>query len=146
GQHSMDPHPNLTPEVIRGIGWLYVILFGMNVYWTLRAVRLKKSIGEISFWAMYSTMLGIIGTAQVTTRGVHTSEHFLIHLPLFVKSSIDALARAEFYFILSIALFAAVVWFREQLVKPTVAWIILNLMVLFMALSMTDYDFRQIVG
>jgi hypothetical protein len=142
----MDPHPNLTPEVIRGIGWLYVILFAMNVYWTFRAGRLKKSIGEISLWAMYSTMLGLIAIAQVTTRGTHTSEHFQIHLPLFVKNSIDALARAEFYFILSIALFAAVVWFREQLVKPTVAWIILNLMVLFMALSMTDYDFRQIVG
>ena len=23
----MNPHPNLTPEVIRGIGWLYVLLF-----------------------------------------------------------------------------------------------------------------------
>ena len=47
---------------------------------------------------------------------------------------------------MSIALFAAVVWLREQLVKPTVAWMILNGMILFMTLSMTDYDFRQIVG
>src|SRR5579872_5373291 len=128
----MDPHPNLTPDVIRGIGWLYLILFGMNVCWTFRLVRLKKSVTEISLWALYATMVGLVGLAQVTTRGVHTSEHFQIHLPLFIKSSIDALARAEYYFILSIALFAAVIWFRRQLVKPTVAWIILNLMVLFM--------------
>src|SRR5262249_6421147 len=118
----------------------------MNVFWTFRAARLKKSVGEISLWSFYSAMLAMIGFTHVTTRGTDTSEHFQIHLPLFIKNSIDALARAEFYFILSIALFAAVVWFREKLVRPTVAWIILNLMVLFMALSMTDYDFRQIVG
>ena len=35
---------------------------------------------------------------------------------------------------------------REFLVKPTVGWAILNAAILFMALSMTDYDFRQIVG
>ena len=32
----MNPHPDLTPEVIRGIGWLYLLLFAMNVFWTLR--------------------------------------------------------------------------------------------------------------
>jgi hypothetical protein len=140
----MNPHPNLTPDVIRGIGWLYVILFAMNVFWTVRAVKRHESVGAVASWAMYTVMLLMIGVVHITKGS--GAEQFIIVLPAWIKSKIDAAARAEVYFALSIALFAGVIWFREQLVKPTVAWLILNGMVLFMALSMTDYDFRQIVG
>jgi hypothetical protein len=140
----MNPHPDLTPEVIRGIGWLYLLLCGMNIFWTFRSAKRGADLGVVAGWALYTIMLFAIGVAHVTkTAG---AEKFLIHLPLAFKDEIDSLAGPVKYFFLSIGLFAAVVWFREQLVKPTVAWIILNGMILFMALSMTDYDFRQIVG
>src|SRR5579872_1250006 len=140
----MNPHPDLTSEVIRGIGWLYLLLFAMNFFWTVRAIKLRHELGEVSAWAVYSTMLAVIGFAHVT--GGSGADHFLIRMPRALKSLIDAGAKPEIYFALSIALFAAVVFLREQLVKPTVAWLILNGMILFMALSMTDFDFRQIVG
>ncbi len=140
----MNPHPNLTPEVIRGIGWLYVILFAMNVFWTVRAARRHESVGAIAGWAIYTALLGMIGIAHITKAA--GADQFIIVMPAWIKSKIDAAAKAEVYFALSIGLFAAVVWFREQLIKPTVSWLILNGMILFMALSMTDYDFRQIVG
>jgi hypothetical protein len=140
----MNPHPNLTPEVIRGIGWLYLILFAMNIFWTVRAARRHESVGSIAAWSMYTVMLGLIGVAHVTKAA--GADQFIIVMPAWLKSKVDAAARAEVYFALSIALFAAVVWFREQLIKPTVSWLILNGMIIFMALSMTDYDFRQIVG
>jgi len=35
---------------------------------------------------------------------------------------------------------------RRWWTRPVVAWILLNLSMLFLAVSMTDYDFRQIVG
>ncbi len=140
----MNPHPDLTSEVIRGIGWLYILLFAMNVFWTVRALKLHHNIGEVGAWAVYSAMLAMIGFAHVT--GGAEPNHFLIRMPLFLKTIIDAGAKPEIYFALSIALFAAVVWLREQLVKPTVAWLILNGMILFMTLSLTDFDFRQIVG
>jgi hypothetical protein len=50
------------------------------------------------------------------------------------------------FFALSVGLFAVFILFRETLVKPTVGWLLLNAALLFLALSMTDYDFRQIVG
>src|SRR5436190_9521831 len=140
----MDPHPDLTSGVIRGIGWLYLILCAMNVFWTVRAVKLHHSIGQVAAWAVYSAMLAMIGIAHVT--GGAEPNHFLIRMPLFFKTIVDAGAKPQVYFTLSIALFAAVVWLREQLVKPTVAWLILNGMILFLTLSMSDYDFRQIVG
>ncbi len=89
-------------------------------------------------------MLALIGFAHVTVRA--EADHFLIRMPAFFKAIVDSGAKPEVYFALSIALFAAVVWLREQLVKPTVAWLILNGMILFLTLSMSDYDFRQIVG
>lgn len=140
----MNPHPDLTPAVIRGIGWLYLLLFAMNVFWTWRSLKRGDSLGVTAAWALYSAMLAMIGVAHVT-KGAG-ADQFLIRLPLAFKDEIDSLAGPVKYFFLSISLFAAVVWFREQLVKPTVSWIVLNLMILFMALSMTDYDFRQIVG
>jgi hypothetical protein len=140
----MNPHPDLTSEVVRGIGWLYLLLFTMNAFWTALAFKKKASLGTVGAWAIYTSLLGMVGIAHVT--GGAQPEHFLIRMPDWFKSVIDAGAKPEIYFSLSLVLFCAVIWFREELVKPTVAWIILNGMILFMALSMTDYDFRQIVG
>ena len=140
----MDPHPDLTPQVIRGIGWLYLLLFAMNAFWTVRTLRLKQSMTVVAGWAIYTALLGMVGIAHVT--GGAEPEKFLIRMPEWFKAIVDSGAKPEIYFSLSITLFIAVIWFREKLVKPTVAWVILNGMVLFMTLSMTDYDFRQIVG
>ena len=140
----MDAHPDLTSEVIRGIGWLYLLLFAMNVFWTFRVIKRHHSLAEVAAWAVYSAVLAMIGLAHVT--GGAEPHHFLIRMPLVFKSNVDDYAKPEIYFGLSIALFAGVVFLREQLVKPTVAWLILNGMILFMTLSLSDYDFRQIVG
>ena len=110
----MNPHPDLTPEVIRGIGWLYLLMFAMNAFWTLRSAQRKVSIGQIAAWAMFTALLGMVGIAHVT--GGAEPDRFLIRMPEFVKSIVDAGAKPGIYFTLSIALFAAVVWFREQLV------------------------------
>jgi hypothetical protein len=64
----------------------------------------------------------------------------------FFKSAINSLSGPVTFFGLSVGLFAAMIAFREVLVKPTVGWVLLNVAILFLALSMTDYDFRQIVG
>src|SRR5579863_5091162 len=141
---TLTPHPDLTAEVIRGIGWLYLLLCAMNVFWTAKELKRHDNLGVAAAWALYTIMLALIGFAHVTVTA--EPHHFLIRMPAFFKTLVDAGAKPEIYFTLSIALFAAVVWLREQLVKPTIAWLILNGMVLFMTLSMSDYDFRQIVG
>jgi Cytochrome b(C-terminal)/b6/petD len=137
-------HPDLTPEVVRGIGWLYLLMFVMNMFWTVRTVRRKESLGVVAGWAIVSALLGMVGIAHLTTAA--QPDHFMIRMPVWFKSIVDAGANPAIYFACSLGLFVVVIWLREQLVKPTVAWVILNLMILFMSLSMTDYDFRQIVG
>ena len=46
---------------------------------------------------------------------------------------------------MSIALFIAMIVLRKIWIRPWVSWLLLNGMILFLGLSMTDFDFRQIV-
>jgi hypothetical protein len=155
----LEPHPNLTLDVIHGLGWIYIILAVMNYAWAVHVFRKGTHFrtrlgGALSYpqdvpsaapWAVYATLLFLVGIGHLVTNS--DPEHFLIILPDWVKSPIDAFVASPVrYFCLSIVGFGVAVAVRKWLVKPTIAWILLNLMLLFMALSLTDYDFRQIVG
>jgi hypothetical protein len=151
---SLDPHPDLTTGVIRGLGWLYLLMFFMNVGWTVRSYKQDgyfesflgfPHIPKAAVWATVSAFLFLLAATHLMTRS--NPEEFLFRLPESFKTGVDwIIGNPIRYFALSIILFFAVVWFREFLVRPTVGWVLFNLSVLFLALSMTDYDFRQIVG
>jgi hypothetical protein len=153
-----DPHPDLTPGVIVALGWMYMILAAMNTVW---AVRVYKQGGHFRFggqeipsttpWAVYSIMLYLVALAHIVVRS--DPSEFLIRMPEWVKATGNWLADPRIYFALTVVGFLVFVLvmvytkkLRLWLVKPTVAWVFLNISLLFMALSMTDYDFRQIVG
>lgn len=150
----MNPHPDLTISVIHGLGWLYMLLFLLNAGWTLRSFKQGgyyedlfgfEHLPRAFTWAAYSAILLLLSAAHLTYSG--PPEDFLIKLPLGIKNSIDAvIANPISYFVLSIALFGAMVIWRKWWVRPTVAWVLFNVSTLFLAISMTDYDFRQIVG
>lgn len=147
----LEHHPDLTPAVIFGLGWVYLLLFLMNMVWTSRSYSVDghckfagQDVPVASFWALYSAMLLMVSIAHLT--GYDTPKLFLLKMPDFVKTAFNAASNPVTFFALSTILFIAVIWFREFLVKPTVGWILLNVACLYLALSMTDYDFRQIVG
>jgi hypothetical protein len=158
----METHPDLTSDVVFGLGWLYFLLFLMNVGWALRTYKRGQEnyvfgkladliagskgshIPSAAVWASYSVIFLLMALAHFT--GYDNPESFPIRMPGFAKRWIDYWMLPEVYFGASIGLFALVVIFRKQLIKPTVAWVILNISVVFLGLSMTDWDFRQIVG
>ena len=151
----LEPHPNLTESVIWGLGWIYLLLALANAGWTVRSFRkdghcpiTEKLTGQhipvAAFWAFYSGLLAVVAVAHFT--GYGNPESFLLRLPESFKAQVDRFSNPIVFFGLSISLFAGVVLLREWLVKPTVGWVLLNCGLLFLALSMTDYDFRQIVG
>lgn len=156
----LDPHPQFTSDVIYGLGWFYLVVFLMNVCWTLRSVKAdghfrtpellgNQDVPVAGIWAIYSGVLMMVALAHLLYGGDPAS--FLIYLPEFVKEFADGqIGDAKWgpilFFSGSIFLFVTVVLLREWLVKPTVAWVILNVSMVSLALSMTDYDFRQIVG
>jgi hypothetical protein len=150
----MNPHPDLTISVIHGLGWLYLLLFFANFGWTLRIYRegghFQRLFGiehmpKSAIWAVYSILLLILAIVHLTFNS--NAESFTLRLPVFFKDFVDGIiANPVSYFCLSIALFGAMIWLRNWWTRPTVAWILFNLSTLFLAVSMTDYDFRQIVG
>ncbi|MEZ6062888.1 MAG: hypothetical protein R3C19_21295 [Planctomycetaceae bacterium] len=151
----MDPHPDLTSSVLTGLGWYYLVLFLMNLLWTVRSFRVDGEFSRnvpvlagvpvAAVWAALSAVLLLVSAAHFT--GTARPESFMIRLPEWFKNPIDEyFANPVIYFALSMVVFAAMVLLREFWTKPSVAWLMLNAAVIFMGLSMSDYDFRQIVG
>ena len=56
----MDHRPDLTTQVVQGLGLLYLILFLMNAYWTYRLLRDDKNpLGLTAGWAILTAILGM---------------------------------------------------------------------------------------
>uniref|UniRef100_A0A7C2JWJ4 Cytochrome b/b6 C-terminal region profile domain-containing protein n=1 Tax=Schlesneria paludicola TaxID=360056 RepID=A0A7C2JWJ4_9PLAN len=148
----LEHNPDITPSVIFGLGWYYLLLFLLNCGWVKRSydvdrpVRLfGQDVPVAGFWALYTALLGMVSIAHLT--GYHSPEQFLLRMPEWFKTFVDAnFANPVAFFVGSVALFVLMIWLREWWTRPTAAWILLNLALLFLGLSMTDYDFRQIVG
>ena len=151
----MNPHPDLTSSVLHGLGWYYLVVFLMNLWWTVRSFKvdgefdkqtpLVGGIPVAAVWACLSAILLMVSVAHFT--GTASPETFLIRLPEWFKNPVDAFfANPVVYFAGSVGLFWAMIRYREWWIKDTVAWVMLQAALIFMGLSMSDYDFRQIVG
>ena len=152
----LEPHPDLTTHVIHGLGWLYTVMFLMNVGWTVRSFNREGHYDKILgfqvphlpkafVWAIYTALLGLLAATHLAADG--DPQDFFFRMPVALKDAINVvIANPISFFLLSILMFAAMIWLRKWLVRPTVGWILLNFSMLFLGLSMTDYDFRQIVG
>ncbi|MBX6312613.1 MAG: hypothetical protein IRY99_06790 [Isosphaeraceae bacterium] len=66
-------------------------------------------------------------------------------LPLFVRDWIDYVSGPTTFFIAATLGFAAMIAFRRTVANGLFAWGLVNAALLFFGLSMTDYDFREIV-
>jgi putative flippase GtrA len=153
---SLNPHPDLTPSVIFGLGWLYLLQFLMNCAWTYRSLKKDGSHrvpqflggGEVPYamwWGVYTAFLSMVCFAHFT--GYSMAEGFQIRLPLSFKTFVDDfIANPMMYFAFTTGVFGMMILFRRVWARVTPGWILFNLSCLFLTLSMTDYDFRQIVG
>ena len=149
-----SPHPDLTHSVIHGLGWLYTLLFLANVGWTLRSFKRDgdyesvlgfQHIPRATVWAFYTAFLMLMAVAHLTANSA--PEDFLIRLPNWLKAPVDLVfSDARKYFGLMMLAFVGMIWKREFLSRDTVGWVMFNAACLFLGFSMTDYDFRQIVG
>ena len=150
----MNPHPDLTVGVIHGLGWLYLLMCLLNIGWTYRSFKVDghyhslmgfEHIPKAFVWAAYSAILLLLAASHLMVNS--NPDEFLIKLPVLFKNLADrVIANPISFFCLSLVIYVAIILLREWWVKPTIAWILFNLSVLFLAISMTDYDFRQIVG
>jgi Cytochrome b(C-terminal)/b6/petD len=151
-------NPNLTSSVIFGLGWVYLFLFLINAAWVRRSYSVDgtcrlslfgllgkgQEVPIAGFWALYCAMLLMISITHLT--GSENAQSFLLRMPEILKAPINWASNPVAFFVGSTSLFIAMIVFRSYWTTPTAGWVLLNLSLLFMALSITDYDFRQIVG
>ncbi len=151
-------NPDLTSSVIYGLGWVYLLLFLMNAYWVRRSYAVdgnfRLSLGGIlgkgeqipvaAFWAVYAGLLLMLAVTHLT--GANNPLQFSLKMPEILKEPINRASNPVAFFIGSTAIYVLMIVLRKWWTTPTAGWILLNLSILFLALSVTDYDFRQIVG
>lgn len=143
----LNAHPDLTASVLIGLGWYYLLMFLMNLAWTVRSYNedgeFSNGVPKAALWATYSSILMMVSAYHFT----YPPDGFLIWMPSWFKDPFDRyFSNPVLFFVLSIAGYWALIALREWWTKPRVSWVLLNVSLLFMGLSLTDYDFRQIVG
>ena len=151
-------NPDLTSSVIYGLGWVYLLMFCMNAAWVRRSyatdgmcnVRLGGILGEgqqvpyAAFWSVYAAMLLMVSITHLT--GWSNPQQFSLQMPEILKYPINRASNPVAFFVGSTTIYVLMIVLRKWWTTPTAGWLLLNLSILFLALSITDYDFRQIVG
>ncbi len=157
-ESHLQHNPDLTSSVIFGLGLVYMVLFFMNAAWVRRSYAVdgnfRLSLGGLlgkgqevpvaAIWAFYAFMLLMISIAHLT--GTGSPQSFLLRMPEWMKQPINWLSDPRWFFIGSTLVFVAMIVLRTVWTTATAGWVLLNISLLFMAFSITDYDFRQIVG
>ena len=104
------------------------------------AVGLGKPINR-TLWALIWSVAAVIFQAMGITYILGGE----ILLPLFFRDAVDLVAGPTTFFVGATLAFVAVLKWRRFFANGLVGWSIVNLFLLYFGLSMTDYDFRDIV-
>jgi hypothetical protein len=88
-------------------------------------------------WAVVAVMFQAMGIVYIL--------HHEFGLPLFIRDAIDYVSGPTTFFVGATLGFIVMLAYRRILANGLVAWGLVNVFLLFFGLSMTDYDFREIV-
>jgi hypothetical protein len=117
------------------------------------AVGLGKPINRTLWaviWGVVAVLFQGMGIAYMASAARQSGQSELIPvtgivLPLFVRDGIDAVAGPTTFFVGATLGFIALMRWRKYVANGLAGWSVVNLFLLFFGLSMTDYDFRDIV-
>ena len=104
------------------------------------AVGLGKPINR-TLWTLIWSIVALIFQAM----GITYLFGGEIILPQFIRDAVDYVSGPTTFFVGATIGFAAMLAYRRFVANGLVAWSIVNLFLLYFGLSMTDYDFREIV-
>ncbi len=149
--------PDLTLDLIHWLGWAWLFLAVLNVGWTVFLWRSSgKRKGEAGqgttnwkaavFWGVFAAGMLTVAVWHLGWSG-QAVERFPVKLPESFKQAVDEwLCNPVAYFVCWVCgLFVLLRW-RSFFVRPNVAWSLFNFLLIFFLLSLTDWDFRQLVS
>lgn len=132
--------PDLTPDVITGLGQVYAFLFLVNA---VRVIRRAFAGCRFWVWLICSGLLFVV--AVVHLAWPNDGSGFPIRLPELVKAWIDYLAPSRML-VVGAAVFVSGFFIRDWLTQPDIEWGLLNCGLVMLSLAMTDFDFRQLMA
>ena len=106
----------------------------------LPAVGLGRPINR-TLWTLVWAVVAVVFQAM----GVAYTLGGEIVLPSFIRNAVDYVSGPTSFFLVSTILFWALIQYRKYAANGLVAWGLTNLTLLALGLSLTDFDFRDIV-
>ncbi len=88
-------------------------------------------------WGVCAMIFQMIGIVYILDHEVY--------MPQIFRNAIDAIAGPTTFFVGATLAFIAAIRWRRFVANGLVAWTMVNLFLLYFGMSMTDYDFRDIV-
>ncbi len=104
------------------------------------AVGLGRPINR-TLWTLIWSVSAVIFQAM----GIVYIFNQNVLMPMFMRDAVDLVSGPTTFFVGATIAFAAMIYYRRFFASGIVAWSVVNLALLFFGLSMTDFDFRDIV-
>jgi hypothetical protein len=132
----MNGENHLSTSLQLGLALFYFLVLLMNLGFAFYWFRRKDRVQAIGWGVVCAFFL-------VLTLG------YLFHagwaMPPGSKNFVNAIMNPVSYFVLAVLGLIAFLYFRQVTTRPSVAWAILDVILLFFGWSMTDVNFRAIV-
>ena len=136
----------LVLAIMNGVAALYLWRTGQTKTWFSLPGPGGKSVGftNVVGWLLLAVVFAVF--AGLAGSGLGGNGSWMPSMPETWKDFIDSNTGPVVYSLGTTVLLVVLFVFRSFFVKPAIAWTILNLMLLFLGLSMTDRDFFEIVA
>jgi len=134
-------------ESISGfLGWYYVLLAAMNMaaaYWLWRS---RRAVGQAIFWLA----VGLFYMGYLAPMALSGDAAWMPMMPELIRTVVNQAlggsTGAVVYSVGSLVILVGLFLARRFFVRGPVAWAMLNLSLLALGLSMTDYNFYTIAA
>ena len=128
--------------LMNGIAALYLWRMGTAKTWfNIRAGGQDFPFTSAIVWLLVAFVFVVMSPLAWSGHGA-----WMPSMPEWLREFVNRSTGPVVYSVGTVVLLSILFVFRRFFVNPTVAWIIWNLMLLFLGLSMTDRDFYEIVA
>ncbi len=149
------PSPHFAEQVSSFLVPYYLALAAMNgiaaLYMWRRAEPVtyyERRLSGFTFSITNALVWTIVAIAYVFLASLAANANLssMPQMPEVFRDFVNAISKATIYTLGTTAVLVVLYLFRDWFVRPTVAWTVWNLMLLFLGLSMPDPDFYAIVA
>jgi hypothetical protein len=134
------------------LGMYYLALASMNATAALYLWRSGRSrewfnipIIELPFTTATFWLIVAVAYTCIAPLALTGNQELMPSIPMWARKGFDAVMGPVVYSVGSLVVLLVLYWLRRLVVKPFVAWSLLNIALLLMGLSMTDPNFAAIV-